>query len=54
MTVIIKSTESVMKINLKLKDLPNKGKFKAHKYCGKLNLKEDPIFIQRIMRDEWQ
>lgn len=23
------------------------------KFCGKLNLKEDPLTIQRRLRDEW-
>ncbi len=25
----------------------------AYKYCGLINLEEDPIEIQRKMRDEW-
>ena len=53
MTVIIKPTDSSAKINQKLKELKNKGKFEALKHCGKINLKQDPLAIQRTMRDEW-
>ncbi len=54
MKVVIKSTDSSAKINQKLKDLRTKGKFEAFKHCGKINLKQDPLVIQRTMRDEWQ
>ncbi len=27
---------------------------KAKKYCGTLKLKEDPLVIQKRLRDEWE
>jgi hypothetical protein len=37
----VKSTEKVNK------------QFDAHKYCGVIKLKEDPMAIQKEMRNEW-
>ena len=31
-----------------------KKKIDLNKYCGVINLKEDPIVIQRKLRNEWQ
>ena len=53
MTVIIKSTEDKAKINQTLKDLKRKGKLNAFEHCGKIKLKEDPLAIQKIMRNAW-
>lgn len=37
----------------KLKQVKLKG-LDAKKYCGKLIIKEDPIKLQRRLRDEWE
>lgn len=37
----------------KLKKVKLKG-LDAKKYCGKLIIKEDPVKIQRRLRDEWE
>jgi hypothetical protein len=54
MTIVIKSTSDKESIKKALSSLENKGRFKALKYCGKINLKEDPLVIQKKLRDEWQ
>lgn len=37
----------------KLKKVKLKG-LDAKRYCGKLIIKEDPIKLQRRLRDEWK
>ena len=51
----------VLKKGQKLEDVLPKGtvvkpakKLDSKKYVGILNLKEDPLVIQRRMRDEWE
>lgn len=54
--------EELAALNEKLRELAlrkereaHKGKvMEARKYCGTINLKEDPLEIQRKMRDEWE
>jgi hypothetical protein len=53
MTVIIKSTEDKVKIEQTLKDLKRSGKLDSFKHCGGITLKENPMSIQKSMRDEW-
>ena len=50
MIVIIKSTDSSAKINQNLKDLKTKGKFEAHKWCGKINLKLTLL----LFKEQWE
>ncbi len=61
MVVTIKSNSTAKEIEQALKKL-NHGKkhsskekkvFDAYKYCGVIKLKEDPLTIQKSMRDEW-
>jgi hypothetical protein len=62
MVITIKSNASPSEIEQALQKLNKKGKvhkisnkqFDAHKYCGVIKLKEDPLAIQKKMRNEWQ
>ncbi len=36
------------------KKLKNKSGVDVMKYCGKIKLKEDPLSIQKSLRNEWQ
>jgi preprotein translocase subunit Sss1 len=52
----IKEIESAIRKlekGLKVARKPKKD-FDALKYCGVIKLKEDPIDIQKKMRDEWE
>jgi hypothetical protein len=58
MTLILRkgaSKEEIKKINTKLsKSRKNKKGFDAFKYCGVIELTEDPLTIQKRLRDEWE
>ena len=41
-------------INKKLNQLSSRKKLDAKKYCGVIKLKEDPLVIQKKLRDEWE
>lgn len=38
----------------KLAELKGTRNFDAQKYCGIIRLKEDPVAIQKKLRDEWE
>ncbi len=45
---------SILKLLKELKQKAyNKG-FDAYKYCGAIQIAEDPLEIQKRMRDEWE
>lgn len=57
MVTIIKSGTSKNKIKSLLARQEKKKKPKMinlQKYCGILNLKEDPLTVQKKWRDEWE
>ena len=60
MVVTINSNSTPEEIELALKKLQKEGgknaqkHFDAFKYCGSIKLKEDPLAIQKRMRDEWE
>lgn len=57
MVVIIKksdSKETLDRILTKLQSKRDKKGVDTSKYCGVINLKEDPLKIQRMLRDEWE
>ncbi len=60
MTVVVNSNSTPEEINTALEALQNandkepKKHFNAFKYCGVVDLKEDPLLIQKAMRDEWE
>jgi len=54
MVVIIKKGSSKKDIAAALKKLQKRAGFNAKKYLGTIQLKEDPMFIQSKLRDEWE
>ena len=48
------SKKEIASINKKLNMLPARKKLNAKKFCGVIQLKEDPLAIQKRMRDEWE
>jgi hypothetical protein len=55
MTIILKKGMSMEEVDKQI--LNSKTKRKLHnfdKYVGVLKLKEDPMTIQKAMRDEWE
>ncbi|HRH58310.1 MAG TPA: hypothetical protein PLS10_11690 [Chitinophagales bacterium] len=54
MTVRITSKDTEETIKKKLEAHSSKKKFNAKKYVGTIKLKEDPMVIQKKLRDEWQ
>jgi len=56
MVTVIKSGANKQMIAKRLETLysaPKKG-FDASKYCGILKIEEDPLTIQKRLRDEWE
>jgi hypothetical protein len=45
--------KDIAAIRKKLEKLPGKG-VDTKKYCGVIKLKEDPLVMQKKMRDEWE
>lgn len=56
MVIVIKSGSSKEEIEKALKKLDKNAKkgFNAQKFSGILNLEEDPLKIQKKLRDEWE
>lgn len=48
------SKKEMERINKKLRLLPSRKKLDAQKYCGVIKLTEDPLAIQKRLRDEWE
>lgn len=48
------SKEEIEQMNIKLSQMPFRKKLDARKYCGVIKLKEDPLIIQKKLRDEWE
>jgi hypothetical protein len=48
------SKKEIDRINKKLSVIESGRKLDAKKYCGVIKLKEDPLTIQRKLRDEWE
>lgn len=53
MVTVIKKGTDKKEIEKVLSNLISTKKFDAYKYCGSLKLKEEPLVIQKKMRDEW-
>lgn len=53
MVIVIQQGTSKEKIEALLKKLKGKKGVDTKKYCGVLKLKEDPLSIQKQLRDEW-
>jgi hypothetical protein len=41
-------------LNKKISRIPSAKKLDAKKYCGVIKLKEDPLSIQKRLRNEWE
>ena len=60
MIVTISSNSTPKKIEEALEKLrknaqkEHKNHFDAHKFCGVIKFKEDPLAVQKAMRNEWQ
>lgn len=58
MTIVIKkgaSQREIKKLTQKISKTKNRKKgFDAFKYCGIIKFKEDPLVIQKRLRDEWE
>jgi hypothetical protein len=55
MVTTIKKGTSREKIRLALKKRTTKIKGPdLKKYCGSISLREDPLVLQKILRDEWE
>lgn len=53
MAIRIKRGSSKKAIQKQLSKTKSKG-FPAYKFTGKIKTKEDPIVIQKRLRDEWE
>jgi len=54
MVTVIKRGASIKEIDNALAKLKNSKKFDAYKYLGTIKLKQEPLEIQKRMRDEWE
>ncbi len=54
MVTIIKKGSTPRCISQALKKLRNSKGLDAFKYCGTIHLQEDPLSIQKKMRNEWR
>lgn len=54
MVTVIKKGTDKKEIEKALSSLKSKKKFDAYKYCGTIKLNEDPLEIQKRMKDEWE
>jgi hypothetical protein len=48
------SKREIDSINKKLRDLPVRKKLDTKKYKGVIDLKSDPLAVQKMLRDEWE
>lgn len=54
MVTVIKKGSNRKEIEKALSKLRSKKKFNAYKYCGTVKLDQDPLEIQKKMRNEWE
>ncbi|WP_191321887.1 hypothetical protein [Algoriphagus aquimarinus] len=54
MVTVIKKGSDKKEVEKALSKAKSKKNFDAHKYCGSLTLKKDPLAIQKVMRNEWE
>ena len=57
MTLVLKkgaSKQEMRALEEKLQQLPARKQIDASKYSGTIQLKEDPLTIQKKLRDEWE
>ena len=54
MTTVVKRGTKTSSIRRALNKVKQQKTFDAHKHCGAVKLKEDPLAIQKKLRDEWK
>lgn len=57
MTLVLKkgaSQQEMKALEEKLGQLPARKQMEVRKYSGTIRLKEDPLAIQKKLRDEWE
>jgi hypothetical protein len=57
MVIILKrgaGEKEMQEIDRQWSRAPLRKKLNAKKYCGVIRLKEDPLTIQKKLRDEWE
>ena len=54
MVTVIKKGINKEEFDKKLSSLKSNKGFDSYKFCGIIKLKEDPVVIQKRMRDEWE
>lgn len=54
MVIVIEQGTTKEKLELLLKKLKIKKGVSTKKYCGVIKLKENPLKIQKQLRDEWR
>ncbi|WP_191906912.1 hypothetical protein [Adhaeribacter soli] len=54
MVTIIKKGLDKQHIQRILANLKTKKGLNAYEYCGKVKLQQDPLAVQKALRDEWE
>lgn len=54
MVTVIKKGSDKKEVEKALSKVRNKKSFDAQKYCGAIKIEQDPLVIQRAMRNEWE
>jgi hypothetical protein len=54
MVLVLKKGATKKEMENLARKMPTKKGVNTKKFCGSLKLKEEPLSIQKQMRDEWQ
>jgi hypothetical protein len=54
MVIVIEQGTTKEKLDVLLKKMKVKKGVNTKKYCGVIKLKENPLVIQKRLRDEWR
>ena len=54
MVTVIKKGTDKKEIEKAISNFKSAKKFDAYKHCGTIKLREEPLEIQKKMRDEWE
>lgn len=54
MTVKLSAKQKTQSLDKKISQLKPKKGFQAKQFLGKIKLKEDPLAIQKRLRNEWK
>ncbi len=53
MVTIVRKGSSIRVILEKIRRIKVRKKLDAHKYCGSIKILNDPLELQKLMRNEW-